>query len=156
MGGSIGAKIAKINKYIHLPELEEQFQGLRETAWCYSSKFSYPFQTPQMAILCLVYGLLLSEFAGAFGDNPGGYWSVIYLLALIVVFLANLYVFTVAVFWSAIIIVGIIALVALIFSLIVLIAAPIVLVIATVISNPPALCCCVFLVCCVCCYCKNP
>ena len=146
-GEELGEKINKINKYIHLSELKQQFKDLQDTAW--RSKFIYPFKSPQMAILCLIYALLLSGFvicAGAFGDNPGGYWSGFYLFGLLAVFLANLYVFTVAMVWS-VIIMGVFIVIALIVGAIAVIVALIVSLITTLISNPPLLCCCIFCVC---------
>ena len=62
-------KLDKINKYIHLSELKKQFKGLQNTAWF--NKFSYPFQSPQMVILCLIYAYLQLSFVIIAGINSG-------------------------------------------------------------------------------------
>ena len=123
-GKEAGEKVDKINRYIHVAELKKQFKGLRDTAWC--SKFSYPFHSPQMVILCLTYAALQLVFVISGVIGAGMHWSSFFAFAIIVGIIANIYVFAVALVWSMII-VGILAIIA---ALILLL-----------------MCCCVFLVC---------
>lgn len=132
-------RIDKINKYVHLAELKRQFKNLRETYWF--EKFTYPFKSLQMVILCMIYTLIYLGFficAGVFsgetgtdmGPLGGGSWNGFYGFTIVVSVLANLYVFSVALFW-----VGIIAVV---IAIIAIIAA---IVIAVLIIYCIALCC---------------
>ena len=113
-------RIEKITKYLHYAELKKQFKGLRGTKWL--DKFEYPFKSPQMVILCLIYAILQLAFilsAGLVNEDEdgiegrplgGGYWIYFYGFSIIVGFIANIYVFTIALFWGTII-VGVLALI---------------------------------------------
>ena len=117
------SKIDKIKGFVHLAELKRQFKDLRQKPWC--DKFFYPFKTPQMVIICLIYAFLQLSFIICAGISTsgngrlgGGYWEIFYAIAIIVGFIANFYVFLVALLWSAIII-SVIAFIAILLSLII-------------------------------------
>ena len=119
----VASKIERINGYIDLSDLTKDFKDLRQKAR--SDKFGYPFKTPQMVIICLIYAFLQLSFiicAGisTSGNGPlgGGYWGIFYFIAVIVGFIANFHVFLVALFWSAIIM-FVIAFIAILLSLII-------------------------------------
>ena len=111
-----GEKLSKINKYIHFSELKKQFKTLRTTAFL--DKFGYPFGSPQMVIVSMVYALLQLGFVIAASRSLGGDWAVFYVPAGIIGYLANIYVFTVAALWS-LIIMGVILVVASIIAFII-------------------------------------
>ena len=119
-------KMDKIKKYLHYAELKKQFKGLRETQWL--DKFAYPFRSPQMVIVCMMYALLQLGFiisAGLINGDEGtegrplggGNWTYFYVCAIIIGYVANMYVFTVALLWITII-VFILAVIAIAISLI--------------------------------------
>lgn len=117
------SNIDKIKGFVQFAELKRQFKDLRQKGW--SDKFFYPFKTSQMVIICLIYALLQFSFiicAGnsTSGNGPlgGGYWEIFYTIGIIVGFLANFYVFLVALLWSAIII-SVIVFIAILISLII-------------------------------------
>ena len=116
------SKIEKIKVFVQFAELKRQFEHLQNTSWC--SKFSYPFRTPQMVILCIIYVILQFTFticadtsSGEDGPLGGRNWNYFYLVAILV---ANFYAFAVAIFWSVIII-SVIALIAALIALIIII-----------------------------------
>lgn len=97
------------DRFVNLPDLKKQFKDLRQKGCC--DKFSYPLFTPQMVIICLVYsflqlGFIICAGVSTSGNGPlgGGHWEVYYFLAVIIGFIANFYVFVVALLWSALII----------------------------------------------------
>ena len=96
-----GEKLSKINRYIHFSELKQQFKSLCETE--FKDKFCYPFKSPQMVIVSIVYAFLQLGFVIAASHSLGGEWAFFYVPAGIIGYLANIYVFTVATFWSSII-----------------------------------------------------
>ena len=79
------------------------------------AKFSHPFKSPGLVAICLLYSVLQLAFiicaARAVDDMGvvvthvlnGGGWVAYYIFALIVGFIANLYVFLVVGLWVAII-----------------------------------------------------
>ena len=102
-----GSIVDHINRYFHVVELEEEFKLLREKT--FREKFSYPFKSPQMVIVCIAYTLLQLGFvicAGISSVGPlgGGGWLFFYIVAIIMGFIANLQVLTIAIFWNTIII----------------------------------------------------
>ena len=98
-----GDKMSKINRYIHLSELKKQFKNLRDTKWY--DKFAYAFQSPQMVIISMMYTALQITFVAcalkAVDDNTA--WVIYFVIAGIIGYVANLYVFTVALLWAIII-----------------------------------------------------
>ena len=111
-----GQKLSKINRYIHFSELKKQFKTLRTTGFL--DKFGYPFGSPQMVIVSMVYALLQLGFVIAASRSLGGDWAVFYVPAGIIGYLANIYVLTVAALWS-LIIMGVILVVASIIAFII-------------------------------------
>lgn len=103
-----GEKMSKINRFIHSAELKKQFKNLRNTAFL--NKFGYPFGSPQMVILSIMYAGLQLGFVIAAGVTLDGRYAWFYVPAGIIGYIANIYVFTVAAFWS-IVILSIIALI---------------------------------------------
>ena len=98
------SKLEKIKKFVHIAELKKQFKDLRQKA--FFRKFLYPFFTPQMVIICLIYALLQFSFiicahTSTSGNGPlgGGHWTTFYVIAVIVGYIANFYVFIVASAW---------------------------------------------------------
>jgi hypothetical protein len=93
--------------------LKKDFEELFHKPWC--DKFTYPFKTPLLVIICLGYAVLqlvfvicASQAVNEMGEvmthvlNGGG-WVYYYLFAIITGIVANLYVFIVAGIWIAII-----------------------------------------------------
>ena len=97
-----GDRLNRINKYIHFSELKKQFKNLRSTPFFY--KFGYPFGSPQMVIASLFFAGFQLGFVINASQSLGGEWAVFYVPAGIIGYLANIYVFTVAAFWSVVII----------------------------------------------------
>ena len=102
-----GSIVDQINRYIHFMELKNEFKLLRQNTCC--DKFIYPFKSPQMVIICIAYTLLQLGFvvcAGVSSVGPlgGGGWLFFYIVAIVMGFIANLHVFTIAIFWNTIII----------------------------------------------------
>ena len=98
-------KIRKITTNVHTSELKQQFKNLRGAAWF--DKFSYPFQSPQMVIISMVYSYLQLGFlvCASSSLSANGFWVFFYVpVACLIGFIANLYVFTVVVFWTSIIV----------------------------------------------------
>lgn len=103
-----------INQFVNIDMLVEEFNILRSTT--FGDKFSYPFKTPMLVVLCMGYGLLQLAFvicAAVTMDDMGviisqilngGGWIIYYIVAVVVGVIANLYVFLVAAFWTAIIV----------------------------------------------------
>ena len=98
------SKLEKIKQFVHIAELKKQFKDLRLKA--FYRKFLYPFFTPQMVIICLIYAFLQFSFiicAGnsTSGNGPlgGGHWTTFYVIAAFVGYIANFYVFIVASAW---------------------------------------------------------
>ena len=89
----------KIRKYIHLAELKKQFRDFRDTPWF--SKFVYPFYSPQTVLLSIIYAVLQGVFVifalRILGSSSA--WATFCVVAGFIGYIANLYVFTVAVFW---------------------------------------------------------
>ena len=97
-----GEKMSKISKFVNLAEMKDKFKKLRSTASF--EKFSYAFQSPQMVLISMIYaGLQLAFVVCAYNSVNNYYWRAFFVLAAIVGYIANLYVFTVAVFWSVVI-----------------------------------------------------
>ena len=92
-------KKSKIKKFIHFAELKKQFRGFRNTAWY--SKFAYPFQSPQTVLLSIIYAILQGVFV-IFAFKTIGVLSIPWFLfccaAGFIGFIANLYVFAIAIF----------------------------------------------------------
>ena len=133
----VASQIDKIKGFVHFAELKKQFKDLRQKAW--SDKFFYPFKTPQMVIICLIYAFLQLSFIICAGISTsgngrlgGGYWEIFYTLAIIVGFIANFYVFLVALLWSAIII-SVIVFIAILLSLLIFCCL-----IMACVSSPPS------------------
>ena len=93
--------------------LKNDFKELFEKG--FMDKFSYPFKSPALVIICLLYALLqlafvvcasqaMDEMGEVFTHvlNGGG-WVFYYIAAIIVGAIANLYVFIVAGFWILVI-----------------------------------------------------
>lgn len=106
-----------IANFVRIDKLEKQFNDMRKIGA--SKKFFYPFESPVLIILCLVYALLQLGFiicAAVADTGPsevlnGGGWVNFYIVAIITGIIANLYTFAVAALWGAIVI-GVIAMIA--------------------------------------------
>lgn len=88
-------------------KLKDDFKSLRQKTFC--NKFSYPFKSPQMVLVCIAYtllqlGFIISAGVSSVGPLGGGGWLLFYIVAIIMGFIANLHVFTIAIFWNTIII----------------------------------------------------
>ena len=109
-----------VANFVRIDKLEKQFKDMRNKGA--SKKFFYPFESPVLIILCLVYALLQLGFiicAAVADTGPsevlnGGGWLNFYIAAVIMGIIANLYTFAVAAFWGAIIIGVIVAIASLI------------------------------------------
>ena len=66
----ISEKRNKIHRFINLPDLKSDFKGFRDTSW--GRKFLYPFQSPQTAILSVIYTVLQVVFVILACHNPFG------------------------------------------------------------------------------------
>ena len=113
-------KIAKIKRYVHYAELKKDFRTMRGKSW-FQEKFAYPFKSPVLVVLCMLYFASQVAFAvcAVLTDDVeidesefevqnlvilnGGNWSKFYTAALVLGVLANLYTFIVAVVWLIII-----------------------------------------------------
>ncbi|XP_064399158.1 uncharacterized protein LOC135345659 [Halichondria panicea] len=102
-----------ISKFIRVDQLKTDYNVLSNTRFL--DKLSYPFKSPGLIILCLLYaggqlgfiicaatakdetGMLMGQVLN------GGGWVVYYIFAVVVGALANLYVFAVAAVWVTII-----------------------------------------------------
>ena len=117
-------KVAIISQKLSSSTLKQQFQAMHNKV---SNKFLFPFQSPVLVVLSIIYGTFQFAFVlcatQAIDDNGqtvtvvlnGGGWIIFYGLSVAFGVLANLYVFAVAAVWVTII-VGIIVLIALIIS----------------------------------------
>ena len=114
-----------LSKFVRMEKLETQFKDMRTKNFC--EKFVYPFKSPVLIVLCLIYAALQFAFimSAALAIDEmgqlvsqilnGGGWIVYYIIAVIVGIIANVYVFAVAALWGAII-VGVVVLIALIIA----------------------------------------
>ena len=111
-----------------LNPLKADFDEIFNKAWY--NKFLFPFKTPTLVIICLIYAvfqlafvLCAAQAVDEMGEiviqilNGGG-WVIYYIIAVIVGIIANLYVFLVAGLWVAIISMIIITIAAIIACLI--------------------------------------
>ena len=106
-----------VANFVRIDKLETQFDSMRNTGT--SKKFFYPFESPVLIILCLVYALLQLGFiicAAVADTGPsevlnGGGWFNFYIVAIIVGIITNLYTFAVAALWG-VIIVGVLMMIA--------------------------------------------
>ena len=113
-----------VANFVRIDKLETQFNDMRNKGA--SKKIFYPFESPVLIILCLIYALLQLGFiiCAAIADTGpsevlnGGGWIYFYIIAIIMGIIANLYTFTVAAFWGAIIIGVIVMITALIACLV--------------------------------------
>ena len=113
-------KMKKIMQYVHFVELKKQFRDLHQRRWL-EDKFLYPFKSPVMVILCMLYTALQLAFvicaavveseSGDLEIHPlnGGPWVGFYVASVFIGGIANMYVFTVAFFWTGVLIVILIA-----------------------------------------------
>ena len=116
-----------ISEFVRIDKLTSEYDGLRNTRL--PDKILYPFKSPGLVILCLLYAscqfafvlcaaIATQETGEIIGQilNGGG-WVIYYIIAVVVGILANLYVFAVAGLWFAII-VGVLILVVAILALV--------------------------------------
>lgn len=109
-----------VANFVRINKLENDFNDMRKKGT--SKKFFYPFESPVLIILCLVYALLQLGFivCAALADTGpsevlnGGGWINFYIAAVIMGIIANLYTFAVAGLWIAIIVGILVAIAALI------------------------------------------
>ena len=100
-------KINDIVGHFNFPQLKQEFDALHDRWCCY--KFIYPFQSPLMVIFSLFQlGLHSGFFTSAFlivlaVDDINLNFFIFLCTAAIVVYIMNLYTFSVAVFWLAVI-----------------------------------------------------
>lgn len=100
--------------------MSENFRKLRDKG--FSDKFAYPFKSPFIVILCIVYAAFQLAFiicAVRADDsvNPvvlteGSGWSIFYAIGVIIGIIANLYVFSIASLWVTIVLLVIAAIIA--------------------------------------------
>ena len=120
-------KVTKLLQHMNSPSLKQQFLNIHNKG-VVSDKFLFPFKSPVLIILSIIYGALQFGFifcaAHTVNNNQQVVqrlltgdlgWIIFYVLAVAFGVLANIYVFLVAALW-VIIIVGTIALIALIIS----------------------------------------
>ena len=111
-------KVIKLQERLSSSILKQQFMNMRNKA-VLSDKFLFPFKSPVLITLSIIYGSLQFGFILCASRpvilNDGGGWTVFYVLSVAFGVLANIYVFLVAAVW-VIIIAGIIMLIALIIS----------------------------------------
>lgn len=99
-----------VANFVRIEELEKQFKDMLNTGAI--NKLAYPFQSPVLIILCVVNALLQLGFiicAAVADTGPsevlnGRDWLNFYIAAVIMGVIANLYTFSVAAFWGAIIV----------------------------------------------------
>ena len=93
-------KQSKVERFINLAELTQQFKDFRRTDMI--AKYMYPFQSLQTVILSIIYTTLQAVFVifalGIVGGNP--IWILFCLAASFIGFIANFHVFTVALGWA--------------------------------------------------------
>ena len=115
-------KLQGLSRYLHIAELKKDFKIMRKKG--FFDKFAYPFQSPMIIVLSLIYAGFQLGFvvcAAVTVENGqtvsvflnGGYWVYYYYIAVFIAALANLYIFLVAAIWLTIII-GIICLIVII------------------------------------------
>lgn len=109
--------------------IESEFRELHNTS--FTSKFTHPFQTPGLIIICLGYAGIQLAFVlcGALAINNegvlviqvlnGGGWVLYYMVAGAVVIIANLYVLAVAAVWITIIAIAVVVSLIIFFILVV-------------------------------------
>lgn len=105
---------------LRFPQMSENFRKLRNKG--FSDKFAYPFKSPFIVILCIVYAAFQLAFiicAVRADDsvNPvvlteGSGWSIFYAIGVIIGIIANLYVFSIASLWVTIVLLVIAAIIA--------------------------------------------
>jgi len=105
---------------LRFPQMSENFRKLRDKG--FSDKFAYPFKSPFIVILCIVYAAFQLAFiicAVRADDsvNPvvlteGSGWSIFYAIGVIIGIIANLYVFSIASLWVTIVLLVIAAIIA--------------------------------------------
>ena len=116
----VRSKVTEIAEHLNEDQLKEDFCELRDRA--FSTKLFYPFKSPLLVIVCLVYSVcqfafLLTAIIAIRSGDPGTLFFYVFTIAVGIV--ANVYVFAVAAFWTFII-VGILTLIALVIAFIVL------------------------------------
>ena len=102
-------KQSKIHRFIHLADLKSEFKGLRDISWGW--KFLYPFQSPQTAVLSIIYAVLQAVFVAYRILRDNAIWIIFGLVGSVIGFIANFYVFSIAIFWISLFIFAIIALI---------------------------------------------
>ena len=119
-------KVTKLLQHMSSSSLKQQFLNIHNKG-VVSDKFLFPFKSPVLIILSIIYGALQFGFilCAAYTVNNGPVmqriltgdpgWEIFYGLSVAFGVVANMYVFLVAALW-VIIIVGTIALIALIIS----------------------------------------
>ena len=120
-------KVIKLQERLNLSSLKQQFMNMRNKA-VLSDKFLFPFKSPVLITLSIIYGSLQFGFIlcaslAICSDgqvdhvilNNGPGWAIFYALSVAFGVLANIYVFLVAALW-VMIIAGTIMLIALIIS----------------------------------------
>ena len=106
-------KAKRIMRFVHFAELKKDFKGMHGKDWC--NKFMYPFSSPILVFLCIVYSICLLFFiifatlaVSDDGDTMtvvlnGGNWVYFYIGAIIFGIIVNTYVFVVTIAWMIII-----------------------------------------------------
>ena len=116
----VWSKVIEITKNLNKSQLKEDFLNLRNQP--FTNKLFYPFKSPVLVIVCLVYSFsqfafVLTAILAIRSGDPGTIFF--YILSIVVGIIANIYVLAVAALWTTII-VGILILIAIIIMLIVL------------------------------------
>lgn len=97
-----------------LGRLVPDFEQLHDRNWCF--KFTYPFRTPVIVILCVLYALIQMAFAAlsyvilVFADDTAYpdhistffFWFIYFSVGTGIGAIANAYAFAVAAFWTVI------------------------------------------------------
>ena len=119
-------KVDRLQQHLSSQSLKQQFMNMRNKA-VLSDKFLFPFKSPVLITLSIIYGslqfgfILCASLAMSNGKvdhvilNSGPGWAIFYALSVAFGVLANIYVFLVAALW-VMIIAGTIMLIALIIS----------------------------------------
>ena len=128
--GEHATTMMKVTQFLHITDLKRDFNKMHNKSWC-DTKFAYPFRSPVLVFLCMVYTALQLAFVICAGVSAsdggtvmssildGGTWVPLFFVGILLGGICNMYVFTVAFFWTAII-VGILVTIAIAVALLVL------------------------------------
>ena len=101
-----------IDKFLNVDHLMEDYHNLRQKGFL--KKFLYPFRTPTLVTICMIYAILVTAFVVSAGVSStegslqsqilnGGGWIVCYILTILLFIATNAYATLVAATWTAVI-----------------------------------------------------